>query len=62
MGTALLFISARRDDKPRIAGAVLMRQLLQTATALRDYHVATRTSGRRRPSSGTSSTGWRRCQ
>ncbi len=42
MGTALLFMSARRDDKPRIAGAVLMRQLLQTATALRDYHVATR--------------------
>lgn len=41
MGTALLFMSARRDDKPKIAGAVLMRQVLQTATALRDYHVAT---------------------
>ena len=41
MGTALLFMSARSDDKPKIAGAVLMRQVLQTATALRDYHVAT---------------------
>ena len=28
MGTALLFTSARRDDKPKIAGAVLMRQVL----------------------------------
>ena len=41
MGTAFLFMAARRDDKPRIAGAVLLRQLLQSATALRDYHVAT---------------------
>jgi hypothetical protein len=40
MGTAVLFLSARRDDKPRIAGAVLLRQLLQAAEALRDHHVA----------------------
>jgi hypothetical protein len=41
MGTALLFMSARRGDKPRIAGSVLLRQVLQTAVALRDCHVAT---------------------
>jgi len=41
MGTALIFLSARSDDKPKIAAGVLMVQILRTATALRDYHTAT---------------------
>lgn len=38
MGTALVFMSARRDDRPKIAGVILMQQLMRTAVALRDYH------------------------
>lgn len=41
MGTALIFLAAKTDDKPRIAGGVLMAQILRTATAIRDYHTAT---------------------
>lgn len=41
MGTALILMAARRDDKPKIAGAVMLRQMLKTAEALRDHHVAT---------------------
>jgi len=41
MGTAYLFLAARRDDKPKITAAVLIRQIVATAAALRDYHAAT---------------------
>ncbi|MGQ0632477.1 MAG: relaxase/mobilization nuclease domain-containing protein [Sporichthyaceae bacterium] len=40
MGTALVFMSARRDDRPKIAGMILMQQILRTAVALRDYQAA----------------------
>lgn len=41
MGTALIFLAATSDDKPKIAAGVLMAQILRTATAIRDYHTAT---------------------
>lgn len=40
MGTAFVLLAARRDDRPSIPGAVLMRQLLKTAQALADHHRA----------------------
>ena len=41
MGTALLFMAAAANSKPLIEASVLANQLIQTATALADYHQAT---------------------
>jgi hypothetical protein len=38
MGTAMILLAARRDDKPLVAGLVLAQQLARTIGALRDYH------------------------
>jgi hypothetical protein len=38
MGTALIFLAAKEADRPRIAAALLMAQILKTAAALADYH------------------------
>ena len=40
MGTALILMAAAHPDRKRIQGAMLMRQVLRTATALRDAHAA----------------------
>ena len=40
MGTALLFVQASPQSKGKIAAQLLMRQVLVTATALRDFHGA----------------------
>ncbi|MFS3130650.1 relaxase/mobilization nuclease domain-containing protein [Nocardioides sp. Bht2] len=40
MGTANLFLMARSADKPKIAAAMLMRQVLVTSKALAGYHQA----------------------
>lgn len=38
MGTALLFMQARRQDQPKVAGGMLLAQVVRTVAAVRDYH------------------------
>ncbi|MGI8416158.1 MAG: relaxase/mobilization nuclease domain-containing protein [Nakamurella sp.] len=42
MGTAYVLLAATKDDRGQMAGEVFLAQILTTATAIRDYHRATR--------------------
>lgn len=53
MATAYVLLPATKDDRGKWPGAVFLAQLLTTATAIRDYHRATRNVAEARPCTRT---------